>query len=84
MSRLRQSDHRTARCAHHRIEVRFRRWSDDAVRASLAAFWSRTGRAPKPADVQQPWWARPCARTLRRRYGGSAEAWRTLGPVPAA
>lgn len=64
-------------------DVCFRRWSDDAVRAALATFWARTGRAPEAADLRDPAWQGPCAPTLRRRYGGLAAAWRVLGPAPA-
>jgi hypothetical protein len=63
-------------------EVRFRRWGDDATRAALAAFWTRTGRAPTRADFADPAWSGPCLRTLRRRYGGLAAAWEALGPAP--
>ena len=31
--------------------IRFQRWSDDAIRAALADFWTRTGRAPVRADL---------------------------------
>ena len=65
------------------VTVRFRRWSDDAVRSALAGFWARTGRAPTLADVRDPAWRGPRAGTLRRRYGGVAAAWRALGPAPA-
>jgi len=63
--------------------VRFRRWSDDAIRAALAEFWTRTGRPPVPADLHTTSWHGPTSRTLRRRYGGLAKAWDTLGPVPS-
>jgi hypothetical protein len=62
--------------------ARFRRWSDDAIRAALAGFWARTGRPPTAADLRDPTWEGPGASTLRRRYGGVAAAWRALGPVP--
>ncbi|HEY4827793.1 MAG TPA: helix-turn-helix domain-containing protein [Solirubrobacteraceae bacterium] len=62
--------------------IRFQRWSDDATRAALAEFWTRTGRAPVPADLQTASWRGPTSRTLRRRYGGIAQAWAKLGPVP--
>jgi hypothetical protein len=62
--------------------VRFRRWDDDAVRAALAAFWTRTGRRPVTADLRGATWSGPCAYTLRRRFGGLDAAWRTLAPVP--
>jgi HNH endonuclease len=65
-------------------QVRFRRWSDDAVRTALAGFWARTGRVPTRADVLDPAWQGPCAETLRRRYDGVANAWSALGPVPQA
>jgi hypothetical protein len=63
--------------------TRFRRWSDDAIRGALAGFWARTGRAPGVKDLCTAEWEGPCAPTLRRRYGGVAEAWQALGPVPA-
>jgi hypothetical protein len=63
--------------------ARFRHWSDDAIRAALAGFRARTGRAPTPADLREPVWERPRALTLRRRFGGVDAAWRALGPVPA-
>jgi Homing endonuclease associated repeat len=62
--------------------VRFQRWSDDAIRAALADFWARTGRAPALADLTTSDWHGPASRTLRRRYGGLAQAWARLGPVP--
>jgi hypothetical protein len=62
--------------------VRFQRWSDDAIRGALAAFWTRTGRAPTSADLRDPAWTGPCVRTLRRHYGGLVEAWEALGPAP--
>jgi hypothetical protein len=65
------------------VTVRFQRWSDDAVRAALAGFWARTGRAPTLADLHDAAWDGPRASTLRRRYGGVAAAWRALGPAPA-
>jgi hypothetical protein len=64
------------------VVARFRRWSDDAVRAALAGFWARTGRPPIPADLRDPAWEGPGAPTLRRRFGGVAAAWSALGPVP--
>lgn len=64
--------------------VRIRRWSDDAIRAVLAGFWTRTGHRPSIADVQSPKWEGPSGRTLRRRYGSLERAWQALGPVPAA
>jgi hypothetical protein len=64
------------------MDVRLRRWSDHAIRASLAGFWSRTGRPPALADFRDPAWQGPCAATLRRRFGGLAAAWHALGPVP--
>ena len=33
----------------------FRRWSDEAIRFALAAYWTRSGRAPA-AEVSQPEW----------------------------
>jgi len=65
-----------------RAGVQLRRWSDDAIRAALATFWTRTGRPPTSADVADPGWPGPCVQTLRRRFGGLAEAWQRLGPVP--
>lgn len=62
--------------------IRFQRWSDDATRAGLAEFWTRTGREPVTADLRTSDWRGPTARTLRRRYGGLAQAWARLGPVP--
>jgi hypothetical protein len=62
--------------------VRFQRWSDDAIRSALAEFWTRTGRAPLPADFCTTSWCGPTLRTLRRRYGSLGQAWDRLGPVP--
>ena len=66
--------------------IRFQRWSDDAIRAALADFWTRTGRAPVSARIC--WTSRtgagPTSRTMQRRYGGIERAWATLGPVPAS
>jgi hypothetical protein len=62
--------------------IRFRRWGDDAIRAALAEFWTRTDRPPVPADLATSSWQGPTSRTLRRRYGGLAQAWARLGPVP--
>ncbi len=64
--------------------VRFQRWSDETIRAALASFWTRTGRAPALADLRTPSWRGPTARTLRRRYGTLERAWQALGPVPTA
>jgi len=64
------------------LDVRQRRWSDDAVRTALAGFWVASGRAPAGADVDDDGWPGPTAATLRRRYGGLAGAWRVLGPAP--
>jgi hypothetical protein len=63
--------------------VRFQRWSDEAIRAALAAFWTRSGRTPVPGDLRSASWDGPTVRTMRRRYGSLARAWATLGPVPA-
>ena len=63
---------------------RFQRWSDDAIRAALADFWARTGRAPRPADLVTATWRGPTSRTLRRRFGSLERAWKTLGPVPGS
>jgi hypothetical protein len=65
-----------------RVGVHLRHWSDDAIRTALAAFWTRTGRPPATADLGDAEWPGPCAQTLRRRFGGLAEAWHALGPVP--
>ena len=62
--------------------VRCRRWSDERIRAALAAFWAATGRSPRRADLDGPHWHGPSERTLARRFGGVAGAWRALGPVP--
>ncbi len=62
--------------------VRFRRWSDDAIRAALADFWTHTGRPPSMTDLDTDDWSGPTANTLRRRYGGTERAWAILGPVP--
>jgi hypothetical protein len=62
--------------------IRFQRWSDDSTRAALAEFWTRTGRAPGPADLGTSGWYGPSSRTLRRRYGSLEQAWAQLGPVP--
>jgi hypothetical protein len=64
--------------------IRFRRWTDDAIRDALAGFWTSTGRVPTRSDLQTTAWAGPTAVTLRRRYGSLTEAWQTLGPVPSA
>jgi hypothetical protein len=64
------------------VGIRHRRWSDDAIRAALAAFWTRTGRRPAPADLDGPAWRGPCAHTLHRRFGGLDAAWRELSPTP--
>jgi len=64
-------------------DVRFRRWSEDEARAALAAFWVRTGRPPSSADLGDPEWKGPHARTLRRRYDNVDAAWSALGPAPA-
>jgi hypothetical protein len=63
--------------------VRLTRWDDDAIRAALAAFWTRRGRPPRTADLRHPVWPGPSAETLRRRFGGLRAAWEALGPVPA-
>lgn len=64
--------------------VRLHRWSNETIRGALADFWTRTGRAPVPADLRTTRWHGPSSRTLRRRYGSLEEAWETLGPVPAS
>ena len=63
-------------------QVRFRRWSDDSVRAALAAFWARTARPPVTADLHDSAWNGPTAPTIKRRYGTVERAWDVLGPVP--
>ncbi len=63
--------------------VGFRRWSDDAIRFALAAYWTRSGRPPRAEDLRTSEWRGPTASTLRRRYGGVEHAWQALGPVPA-
>jgi hypothetical protein len=63
--------------------IRFRRWSDDAIRSALAAYWTRTGRPLNADDLRAPDWNGPTASTLRRRYGSVERAWQALGPVPA-
>jgi AcrR family transcriptional regulator len=63
--------------------IRFQRWSDDAIRAALADFWTRTGRAPARADLATAHWHGPTSRTMQRRYGGIERAWAALGPVPS-
>ncbi|HEY1510459.1 MAG TPA: helix-turn-helix domain-containing protein [Solirubrobacteraceae bacterium] len=65
-------------------QVRFRRWSDDAIRASLAGFWARTARPPVAADLLDEAWQGPTGPTIKRRYGSIERAWDVLGPVPAA
>lgn len=62
--------------------LRFQRWSDQAIRAALADFWTRKGRPPAPADLRTTDWNGPTWRTLQRRYGGIEKAWQALGPVP--
>ncbi len=64
--------------------VRFRRWSDEAVRAALPGFWARTGRPPVPADLRTASWEGPTAKTPRRRYGSLGRALMVLGPVPSS
>jgi predicted transcriptional regulator len=64
------------------LEVRFRRWSDDEIRAALARFWIETGRAPRSPDLCSSHWHGPHAATVRRRYGSIAAAWERLGPTP--
>jgi hypothetical protein len=43
---------------------------------------ARPHRLPRTSDVASPHWPGPSARTLARRFGGVAGAWRALGPVP--
>jgi hypothetical protein len=83
----RRRRHRHLRELERRADRRPRRRAvealgDDAIRAALATFWTRTGRPPTNADVADPGWPGPCVQTLRRRFGGLAEAWQRLGPVP--
>jgi len=63
-------------------DVRLRRWSDDSVRSALADFWVSHGRPPTGEDLTGAHWRGPHAATLRRRYGGVAAAWGSLGPAP--
>ena len=63
--------------------VGFRRWSDEAIRLALAAYWTRSGRPPTAEDFRTSEWRGPTASTLRRRYGSVERAWQALGPVPA-
>jgi Helix-turn-helix domain of resolvase len=63
--------------------VRFRRWSDEAIRLALAAYWTRSGCPPTAEDLRASEWRGPTASTLRRRYGSVERAWQALGPVPA-
>jgi Homing endonuclease associated repeat len=65
------------------LAPRARRWSDDAIRASLAGFWAAEGRPPRPRDLAGGTWQGPSVQTLRRRYGSLAAAWAALGPVPS-
>ncbi len=62
--------------------VRFQRWSDDAIRGALADFWTRTGRAPAPADLSTEEWRGPTSRTLQRRYEASSERGPRSGRFP--
>jgi Homing endonuclease associated repeat len=62
--------------------VRFQRWSDASVRRALSEFWLRNGNPPRSSDMAAGDWRGPHPATLRRRYGGAADAWRILGPVP--
>ncbi|MEZ5123126.1 MAG: helix-turn-helix transcriptional regulator [Solirubrobacterales bacterium] len=66
------------------VPPRFRRWSDDAIRQALAAFWAQTGRPPEADDLRTPAWNGPSAATLGRRFGGVEAAWHQLGPVSGA
>ena len=63
--------------------VGFRRWSDEAIRLALAAYWTRSGCPPTAEDLRASEWSGPTASTLRRRYGSVERAWQALGPVPA-
>jgi hypothetical protein len=61
--------------------VGFRRWSDDAIRTSLAAYATRTGRRLTAEDVATRERRGPAASTLRRRFGSVERAWDALGPI---
>jgi hypothetical protein len=63
--------------------VGFRRWSDEAIRFALAAYWTRSGRPPTAEDLRTSEWRGPTVSTLRRRYGSVERAWQALGPAPA-
>jgi len=58
--------------------VRFKRWSDEAIRATLAEFWTRTGRAPRAGDLGATGWRGPTSTTLRRRFGSLQAAGRII------
>jgi hypothetical protein len=64
------------------VQRRFRRWSDDSIRAALADFWVRAGRVPGPPDLRTEHWTGPHTVTVRRRYGTLDRAWQILGPAP--
>lgn len=64
------------------VPVRFRRWSDEAIRSALGDFWARTGRVPIPADLRTADWHGPTRATIRRRFGSLEHAWTALGPAP--
>jgi hypothetical protein len=63
------------------VQARFRRWSDDSIRAALAEFWVRAGRVPSPPDLQTADWTGPHIVTVRRRCGTLDRAWQVLGPA---
>lgn len=64
------------------VAVHRQRWSDELVRSALADFWVTHGRPPTDDDLAGVHWRGPHAATLRRRYGGVADAWGELGPAP--
>ena len=58
--------------------VRFRRWSDDAIRETLAAFHESAGHRPSAGDLRAAGWDGPHPKTLQRRFGSVDDAWRQL------
>ena len=64
--------------------LRFRRWSDDAVRAALAGFWARTGSSPPAAaDLRDDAMAGTDGADDQSAAMARIErAWDALGPVP--
>ncbi len=77
-----RSDPWNSALTHAGTQLRFRRWNDDLLRATLAEFWVQTGRPPQPFDLTADQWNGPHPATLTRRYGSLADAWRKLGPAP--